>query len=198
MDSNKIHQLELHGVDAMRALLASSTDGFSGTGRKTPINLGNVVGVQLLVWREYPWLFSKTYVLRVATGPLTNEGGKVVAAFKRELAHERPHVRVEIVETPSLAASALALKNQEVDVAVARSDDPTAAEGRSVFVLRKFFAAFLVPSQSKAESIADLEGERIGVLTSGPEIDPLARAVLDFYGVEDKRVVRHPPTSPSH
>ena len=35
-----------------------------------------VGGAVLLVWREYPWLFSKTYVLRVATGPLTNEGGK--------------------------------------------------------------------------------------------------------------------------
>jgi len=64
-----------------------------------------VGGAVLLVWREYPWLFSKTYVLRVATGPLTNEGGKLVAAFKRELAHERPHVRVEIVETPSLGYS---------------------------------------------------------------------------------------------
>ena len=152
-----------------------------------------VGGAVLLVWREYPWLFSKTYVLRVATGPLTNEGGKLVAAFKRELAHERPHVRVDIVETPSLAANALALKNREVDVAVVRSDDPNAAEGRSVFVLRKLSAAVLVPSQSKAESIADLEGERIGVLTSGPDIDPLARAVLDFYGIEDKRVVRIAP-----
>jgi hypothetical protein len=43
LDSNKIHELELHGVDSMRALLASSTDGFSGTGRKTSISLGNVV-----------------------------------------------------------------------------------------------------------------------------------------------------------
>ena len=24
----------------------------------------------LLVWLEYPWLFSSTYTLRVATGPL--------------------------------------------------------------------------------------------------------------------------------
>ena len=62
---------------------------------------------------------------------------KLAAAFKRELANERPHVRVELVETPGLAANALALKNHEADLAVVRSDDPNAAEGRSVFVFRK-------------------------------------------------------------
>jgi hypothetical protein len=36
-------ELELHGPDSMRALLASSTDGYSGTGRDTPIRFGNVV-----------------------------------------------------------------------------------------------------------------------------------------------------------
>jgi hypothetical protein len=36
-------ELELHGADSMRALLGSSTDGYSGTGRDTPIKFGNVV-----------------------------------------------------------------------------------------------------------------------------------------------------------
>ena len=35
-------ELELHGVDAMRGLLASSTDGFSGIGRMTPLSLGAI------------------------------------------------------------------------------------------------------------------------------------------------------------
>jgi len=146
--------------------------------------------VALLVWREYPWLFSNSYVLRVATGPLSDSAGKLIAAFKRELANETAHVSVEIVETPSLAASALAFKNQDVNLAVVRSDDPNAADGRSLFVLRKLFAVVLVPSDSKAESIADLKGKRIGVLMSGPDIDPLARAVLEFYGIDDKRITR--------
>jgi len=150
-------------------------------------------GAGLFIWLEYPWLFSKSFVLRVATPPLSDAGGKLVAAFKRELANERPHVRVEAVETPSLAASALAFKNHDVDLAVVRSDDPNAADGRSVFVFRKFFAVVLVPSDSKAESIGDLAGQRIGVLTSGPDIDPLARAVLDFYSIDDKRIVRLAP-----
>lgn len=38
-----VEELELHGVDAMRGLLTSSTDGYSGTGRDTLIRFGNVV-----------------------------------------------------------------------------------------------------------------------------------------------------------
>jgi hypothetical protein len=35
-------ELELQGVDLVRALLVSSTDGYSGTGRNTPISLGQL------------------------------------------------------------------------------------------------------------------------------------------------------------
>jgi hypothetical protein len=37
-----LRELNLHGLDAMRDLLASSTDGHSGTGRNTAISLGNI------------------------------------------------------------------------------------------------------------------------------------------------------------
>src|SRR5262249_56279002 len=88
-------------------------------------------GAVLLVRREYPWLFSSSYVLRVGTGPLSDQAGKLIATFKRELANETAHVSVEIVETSSLAASSLAFKNHDVDLAVMRSDDPNAADGRT-------------------------------------------------------------------
>jgi hypothetical protein len=35
-------ELELRGVDTMRALNANSTDGHAGTSRKVPINIGNM------------------------------------------------------------------------------------------------------------------------------------------------------------
>ncbi|CAL8968909.1 hypothetical protein RHODGE_RHODGE_02593 [Rhodoplanes serenus] len=152
-----------------------------------------LAGTVFLVWRTYPFIFSRAYVLRIATGPLAGEGGKFVTAFRRELAAAHPRVRVEVVSTPSIAASALALKNGEADVAVARRDDPNAAEGRSIFVLRKLAAVVLVPAQSSAESVADLAGERIGVITRDGAVDPLARALLGFYGVDDKRVVQLAP-----
>lgn len=36
-------ELELHGVDAMRGMLTSATDGYSGTTRQVQINLGAIV-----------------------------------------------------------------------------------------------------------------------------------------------------------
>jgi hypothetical protein len=37
-----LQELELHGVDSIRGLLAASSDGYSGTGRSTLIRFGNV------------------------------------------------------------------------------------------------------------------------------------------------------------
>jgi|GEM_PF-5861359 hypothetical protein len=57
--------LELRGADSLRGILASSTDGYSGTARTTSFDLGNSVKVQRaeieewLKWRadvEALWL----------------------------------------------------------------------------------------------------------------------------------------------
>ena len=100
---------------------------------------------------------------------------------------------MSIVETASIGASALALKNREVDLAVGRSDDPNVADDRSVFILRKIYAVFLAAPHASIDSIGDLSGERIGVLTTGTDLDPLAKVVLDFYRFEDKHIVRIAP-----
>jgi TRAP-type uncharacterized transport system substrate-binding protein len=155
--------------------------------------VGVIGGAAYFVWKTYPWVFSGRYSLQIATGPLSDHAGKFFAAFKRELAHEHPRVRLALVETPSLAASANAFKNGEVEAAVARGDNPAAAEGRAVFVLRKLYLVVLVPAHSSIDSMSGLKGHKIGVLARGTdEIDPMAKAVLDFYGFDDKHVVRLP------
>jgi hypothetical protein len=58
LSQSVIQDLEKHGVDAIRSLLVSSTDGLSGTGRKTQIPLGGAVTVtrgeiqDWLKWKE--------------------------------------------------------------------------------------------------------------------------------------------------
>src|ERR1700691_5207413 len=42
LTSEKLAELELHGVDAMRGMLASATDGYSGTSRMVVTNLGAI------------------------------------------------------------------------------------------------------------------------------------------------------------
>jgi TRAP transporter TAXI family solute receptor len=140
-------------------------------------------------FRQYPWIFSGRYTIRIATGPLGGDGAKFVAAIKREMATENPRVQLILTETPSLKASAQALKAQQVDAAVVRSDDPTAAEGRTIIILRNIFVALMVPASSSIESVADLAGKKIGVSVIGNEIDPLAKTVIEFLGIDQSRVI---------
>ncbi|MFY9989585.1 MAG: TAXI family TRAP transporter solute-binding subunit [Rhodoplanes sp.] len=144
----------------------------------------------LFVWRTYPWVFSGRYTLQIAVGPTNERYAKLIAAFKRELAHEHPRVQLKVVETENLGASAAALQRGDVDAAIVRGDDPAAAEGRAIFILRKFYVAVLTPAHTVIENMADLTGDRIGVLVKGVGgIDPMAKAVLDFYRLDEKHVV---------
>src|SRR5713226_5294684 len=140
-------------------------------------------------WNSHPWAFSTTQTLRVATIPVNDVGRKFFSALKREVASERARVQLSLIETPSVWASAQALKEQKVDAAVVRSDDPSAADGRTIFVLRSVYAALLVPAQASIDSISKLKGKKIGVLTDDAGIDPMAKLVLDFYGFDEKHSV---------
>jgi len=154
--------------------------------------LGLIICCGALVFfsfREYPWVFSGRYTIRIATGPLGSDGAKFVAAIKREMATEHPRVQLMLTETPSLKASAEALQGQQVDAAVVRSDDPAAAEGRTIVILRKIFVTLMVPASSSIDSVAGLTGKKIGVNVAGNEIDPLAKTVIEFLGIDQSRVV---------
>jgi TRAP-type uncharacterized transport system substrate-binding protein len=149
------------------------------------------VGVgSFFAWRSHPWIFSASQTLRVATIPANDDGGKILTALKREIASQHAPVQLSLIETPSVWASAQALKEQKVDAAVVRSDDPAAAEGRTIFVLRSLHVALLVPAQASIDSISKLKGKKVGVLTNAMGVDPMAKVVLDFYGFDEKHIVR--------
>jgi TRAP-type uncharacterized transport system substrate-binding protein len=140
------------------------------------------------VYRSYPWLFSAKYTIRIAVGPLTASGDKFVAALMREGEREYPRVQMTFVQTPDLDASAEALKNGRVEAALVRSDNPMAAEGRTIVVVRKIAAITILGPHSDAEDWSDLKGKKIGVLTASGEIDPLQKILLDFYGVTQQQI----------
>ena len=135
------------------------------------------------------WPFSSIQTIRVATAPVNEVGRKLFSALKREISSERARVQVSLIETPNVWASAQALKDQKVDAAVVRSDDPAAADGRAIFVLRNVYAALLVPDSAAIDNISKLKGKKIGVLTDEKPIDPMAKVVLDFYGFDEKQRV---------
>jgi TRAP-type uncharacterized transport system substrate-binding protein len=146
--------------------------------------------VSFFAWNSQPWIFSTSQTLHVATIPVNDVGKKFFSALKREIASQHARVQVSLTETPSVWASAQALREQKVDAAVVRSDDPAAADGRTVFILRNIYAALLVPAQASIDSLSKLKGKKIGVLIDDFGIDPMAKVVLDFYGFDEKRIVR--------
>jgi TRAP transporter TAXI family solute receptor len=133
-----------------------------------------------------PAFFSNSQTIRVATVPVNEVGRKFFSALKRQITSERARVQLSLIETPNVWASAQALKEQKVDAAVVRSDDPAAADGRAVFVLRNLYAALLVPASAGIDNVSKLKGKKIGVLTDDAAIDPMAKVILDFYGFEEK------------
>ncbi len=140
------------------------------------------------VWHSYPWLFSARYTIRIAVGPLSEPAEKFAAAFRREVLQDHPRIRLAFVQTPDLDASAAALKDGKVDVALVRSDNPMSAEGRTLAILRKIAVVTILPPHSSADGWSGLDGKTIGVVTPSREMDPLQKVVLEFYGVKQEHV----------
>src|SRR6266852_6084618 len=154
------------------------------------VGAGSFFAWNSFAWNSHPWAFSTTQTLRVATIPVNDVGRKLLSALKHEIASEHARVQLSLIETPSVWASAQALKEQKVDAAVVRSDDPAAADGRTLFVLRNIYVALLIPAQASIDSVSKLKGKKIGVLTDDVGIYPMAKMVLDFYGFDEKQIVR--------
>jgi TRAP-type uncharacterized transport system substrate-binding protein len=145
-------------------------------------------GATLLAYQSYPSLFPFKDTVRIATGPLTESSEKFFDSFRREMAKESPRVQVIFIPTPDLDASADALRNGQADAALVRSDNPMAAEGRTLALMRKIAVMAILGGQSSAKNWSDLAGKPIGVLSSSGQIDPLQKIVLDFYDIATERV----------
>ena len=130
-----------------------------------------------------PSLFTWRYELRIATGPIGSDGQKILAAFIREVAAERPIVRLVPVPTDSISASGKALIEGQVDLAVVRSDDASAAQGRTVFILRRIGIAIVLPPESKIESVSELSGKKLAVIKAAHFDPALLKAFTSFYGL---------------
>ena len=163
--------------------------------QRTTVRVGLVLLLTLglgvltfFVWHRYPWLFSPRYTIRVAVGPLSEPAEKFAAAFRREVMHDYPRIRLLFVQTPDLDASAAALKDNKVDVALVRSDNPMAAEGRTLAILRKIAVVTMLPPHSSADDWSALAGKTIGVVARSAQMDPLQKVVLEFYGVKPEHM----------
>jgi len=151
-------------------------------------------GATVFAVENYSWLLWTKDTVRIATGPLTKTDAKFADALVREVGKDGPRVQVTFIRTPDFDASAEALKKGQADAALVRSDNPMAAEGRTLAIMRTIAVMAILGGQSSARNWADLKGKTIGVLSNSGQIDPLQRIVLDFYDIGNERVRVVAPT----
>ena len=74
-----------------------------------------------------------------------------------------------------------------------RSDDEAAAQGRTVFLLRRVGIAILLPPASPIESVGGLTGKKLAV-TIAPQLDRgLLKAFIEFYGLHETDLIELSP-----
>jgi TRAP transporter TAXI family solute receptor len=139
--------------------------------------------------------------LRIAVGPASSDDLKVVQALTQAFTQSHSHIRLRPIQTDGAGASAQALADGKVDLAVIRGDLDVPKNAQAVATLRKNVAVLWVPSAAKAQEkgkgkkaaakitkITQLAGHRIGVIGRTPANVNLLKVILQQYGVDPAKV----------
>jgi TRAP transporter TAXI family solute receptor len=132
--------------------------------------------------------YSRPTTLKVAVGPPKGEDARLMAAIAGQFGRDRAAVRLRVLEKQGPQEAAAALDGGEADLAVVRRDLAMSATGQAVIVLRISMVAILPLPGVMARRIADLAGQRVGVVGRGKENVHVLEAILRHYGVEPDRV----------
>ena len=144
-------------------------------------------------WLWFPWIFSPHYTIRIVSGPVGSEAQKFIGAFKREMAEERPRLRIEVSPSESLEASAQAFQGGGYDLAIVRSDHPAAASGGTIAIMRRQAFVVMTASGSRLSSMKDLAGKRIALLDNTQANDPLLKTIVSTYDLDIGNALRISP-----
>ena len=125
--------------------------------------------------------------LKIAVGPPNSEDVKVIQALTQAFARQHDRVRMRLVPTDNASASAAALADRGVDLAVIRGDLEVPKNAQAVATLRKNVAVLWVPppvkvpgrkAAPKITRIAQLAGKRIGVIGRTPANVNLLKVIV--------------------
>jgi TRAP transporter TAXI family solute receptor len=140
-------------------------------------------------------------LLRIAVGPANSDDLKLVQALTQGFAQTHSHIRLRPVLTDGAVASAKALADDKVDLAVIRGDLDVPRNAQAVATLRKNVAVLWVPPAAKDKTkgkgnkaaakitrITQLAGRRVGVIGRTQANINLLKVVLQQYGVDPAKV----------
>lgn len=149
--------------------------------------------------------------LRIAVGPPNSDDSKVVQAMTQAFVREHKSVRLRPVTTEGATASAAAIADKKVDLAIIRGDLDIPKNALAVATLRKNVVVLWVPPPAKGSApaakvtpakkgakpapvkgaitrIPDLAGHRIGVIGRTQANINLLYAILDQYAVDRSKI----------
>jgi len=136
-------------------------------------------------------------ILRIAVGPANSDDIKVVQALTQAFSQAHGHVRLHPIQTDGSVASARALADDKVDLAIVRGDLDVPKNAQAVATLRKNLVVMWVPAPAKDQGkkaaaritkIAQLAGHRVGVIGRTEANVNLLRLILKQYGVDPAKV----------
>src|SRR3954449_12707157 len=132
--------------------------------------------------------------LKIAVGPANSDDLKVVQALTQAFTQNKSQVRLRPIQTDGATASAQALAESKVDLAIVRGDVDVPKNAQAVATLRKnVVVLWAVPGKGKKKGpkitkIAQLAGHRVGVVGRTPANVNLLKVILQQYGVDPAKV----------
>jgi TRAP transporter TAXI family solute receptor len=135
--------------------------------------------------------------LRIAVGPANSDDVRVVQALTQAFSQTHGQIRLRPVQTDGATASAQALADGKVDLAIIRGDLDVPKNAQAVATLRKNVAVLWVPPAAKGKGkkatpkitkIPQLAGRRVGVVGRTQANVGLLKVILQQYGVDPAKV----------
>jgi TRAP transporter TAXI family solute receptor len=139
------------------------------------------------------YVVMRPVTLKIAVGPQNSDDAKVIQAIAQAFGRERGYIRLRTVVTDGATASAAALANKTVDLAVIRGDLDVPKDAAGVAVMRKNLVVIWAPGKSKKvkspiTKIQNLAGKRVGVIGKTNANVNLLNVILKQYNVDPAKV----------
>jgi TRAP transporter TAXI family solute receptor len=140
---------------------------------------------------------TRPVTLKIAVGPANSDDVKVVQTLTQAFAQHRSYVRLKPIQTDGATASAEALSEGKVDLAIIRGDLDVPRIAQAVATLRKNYVVLWVPPQAKGKGkkagakitkVSQLAGRKVGVVGRTQANVNLLKLILQQYGVDPAKV----------
>ena len=178
------------------AAQSASSSSLSAMRKATLITLAAVLAIVGLLAGAY-YFEMRPVTLKIAVGPANSDDVKVVQALTQAFAQNHAYVKLRPVQTDGVTASAEALAEGKVDLAIIRGDLDVPRNAQAVATLRKNVVVIWAPppvrskgrkAGGKITKISQLAGRKVGIIGRTEANVNLLKVILRQYGVDPSKV----------